>query len=213
MGRKNKYWYFFCLKIWILVWRSHTKIMELFSEIFVGTLSMWNQIQDHIPYQNNMELINMKIFSSWYRNLHCGDRMVYGDLTYARKMIYLYWTRALFTNMGVVKSWSYIFILVWLHLYIEVALCTLHKMSFYRGYLQKPWSIMVVHFCSRELVCFPRVSFVFRELFLVSASYFWFPRVNFGFCELVFVYRELFFISASYFSFPRVSLLTRGNEK
>ena len=35
---KNKYWYF-CLEIWILAWRSHGKIMELFSEIFVGTLS------------------------------------------------------------------------------------------------------------------------------------------------------------------------------
>ena len=30
---------FFCLEIWILAWRSHGKIMELFSEIFVGTLS------------------------------------------------------------------------------------------------------------------------------------------------------------------------------
>ena len=28
----------FCLEIWILAWRSHGKIMELFSEIFVGTL-------------------------------------------------------------------------------------------------------------------------------------------------------------------------------
>ena len=40
MGRKNKYCYFFfCLEIWILAWRSHGKIMELFSEIFVGTMS------------------------------------------------------------------------------------------------------------------------------------------------------------------------------
>ena len=38
MGRKNKYC-FFCLEIWILAWRSHGKIMELFSEIFVGTLN------------------------------------------------------------------------------------------------------------------------------------------------------------------------------
>ena len=43
--------------------------------------------------------------------------------------------------------------------------------------LRKPWSIIVVHFCSRKLVlfptsyfCFPRVIFGFRELFLVSAS-------------------------------------------
>ena len=28
-----------CLEIWILVWKSHGKVMELFSEIFVGTLS------------------------------------------------------------------------------------------------------------------------------------------------------------------------------
>ena len=35
MGRKNKY----CLEIWILAWRSHGKTIELFSEIFVGTLS------------------------------------------------------------------------------------------------------------------------------------------------------------------------------
>ena len=36
MGRKNKYC-FFCQEIWILAWRSHGKIMELFSEIFMGT--------------------------------------------------------------------------------------------------------------------------------------------------------------------------------
>ena len=31
------FYFFFCLEIWILAWRSHGKIMELFSEIFVGT--------------------------------------------------------------------------------------------------------------------------------------------------------------------------------
>ena len=37
MGRKNKYWDFLSGNF-VLAWRSHGKIMELFSEIFVGTL-------------------------------------------------------------------------------------------------------------------------------------------------------------------------------
>ena len=46
----------------------------------------------------------------------------------------------------------------------------------YKASLRKPWSSIVVHFCSRELVlfpdsyfCLPRVIFVFRELFLFSS--------------------------------------------
>ena len=64
--------------------------------------------------------------------------------------------------------------------------------------LRKPWSIVVVHFCSCELFlfpasqfCFPGVTFGFRDLFLVSASYFCLQRV-------IFHFRDLFLISASY---------------
>ena len=38
-GAQKQILVFFCLKIWILAWRSLGKIMELFSEIFVETLS------------------------------------------------------------------------------------------------------------------------------------------------------------------------------
>ena len=37
-GPQKQILVFFCLEIWILAWRSHGQIMELFSEIFVGTL-------------------------------------------------------------------------------------------------------------------------------------------------------------------------------
>ena len=64
-------------------------------------------------------------------------------------------------------------------------------------YVRKPWSIIVVHFCSRELVlspaswfCFPWVSLGLGELFLVSASYFSFPQI-------IFHFRDLFSISES----------------
>ena len=38
MGRKNKYWYFFCLEIWILAWRSHGKNHGTFFWDFCGNL-------------------------------------------------------------------------------------------------------------------------------------------------------------------------------
>ena len=48
MGRKNKYWKFFCLEIWILAWRSHGKIMEFF--LWEPCNVAW-QFWNHYMYQ------------------------------------------------------------------------------------------------------------------------------------------------------------------
>ena len=73
-------------------------------------------------------------------------------------------------------------------------------------YIRKPWSIMVVHFCSRALALFPAVIFVFRELFLVSASFFGFHdtpglpyKYHIAYALTKFLYGRKFYIVFSTF--------------